>query len=86
MSEGHIPECIVCNPVFLQDGKELLFHAPINSTVVALVDRGLGIAIGLAHVNELLQQLWLEVGDTEPELLAMSSLFSNLFSSLLRHT
>lgn len=55
--------------MLLQDGKELLFHAPINGTVVALVDRGLYIAIGLAHVNELLQQLWLEVGDAELELL-----------------
>lgn len=73
--------------MFLQDRKEeLLFHASINGTVVALVDRGLDIAIGLAHVNELLQQLWLEVGDTELELLAMSSLLSNMFSSLFRHT
>ena len=40
-----IPECIVANAVFLQDGEELLFHSPIHSTVVALVDSGLDIAI-----------------------------------------
>lgn len=61
----NIPECVVGNTVFLQDWKELLFHAPIDGTVVALVDSGLDIAIDLADVNEFLQQFWLEVGDTE---------------------
>lgn len=63
--KDNIPECVVGNTVFLQDWEELLFHAPIDGTVVALVDSGLDIAIGLADVDEFLQQLWLEVGDTE---------------------
>ena len=62
-----IPKCIVGNTVFLQDWEEFLFHAPIDGTVVALVDSGLDIAISLTNVDEFLQELWLEVGDTELE-------------------
>lgn len=40
--------------MFLQDWEEPLFHAPIDGTVVALVDSGLDIAIGLADVDEFL--------------------------------
>lgn len=53
--------------MFLQDREELLFHAPVDGTVVALVDRGLDKAVGLADVDELLQQLGLEIRDAELE-------------------
>lgn len=63
----NIPECVVGNTMFLQEWEEFLFHTPIDGTVVTLVDSGLDIAIGLTNVDEFLQQLWLEVGDTELE-------------------
>jgi len=63
----NIPECVVGNTVSLQDWEEFLFHAPIECIVVALVDSRLYIAIGLTNVDEFLQQLWLEVGDTKLE-------------------
>ena len=61
----HLPECVVYHPVFPQDGKKLLFHAPVDSTVIALVDCRLGVSIGLADINKLLQQLWLKIGHPE---------------------
>ena len=72
-----IPESIVANAVFLQDGEELLFHSPIDSTVVTLVDSGLDIAIGFADIDEFLQQLWLEIRDTKLEILVLAVLYSN---------
>ena len=59
--------------MFPQDGQNLLFHAPVDGTVIALVNRRLGISIGLADANKLLQQLWLEVRDSELELLDAQS-------------
>ena len=53
--------------MLLQDREELLFHAPIDGTIVALVDSGLDKAVGLADVDEFLQQLGLEIRDTELE-------------------
>ena len=76
-----IPECIVANAMFLQDGEELLFHSPIDSTVVTLVDSGLDIAICFADVDEFLQELWLEIRDTKLEI-SVLAVFNS--SSLVR--
>lgn len=51
--------------------QELLFHATIYDTVISLVDSGFDIVMNFADVDEFLQQLWLKVGDTQLQILAM---------------
>lgn len=57
--------------MFPENWQELLFHATIDGAVVALVDSGFDIAVSLADIDKFLQQLWLEVGDTQLQTLVV---------------